>query len=76
MITTGKTLGEVGWIKWETGIDKHTLLYTEWMSNKDLLSGTQKSTQYSVGTYMGEKKDICICTIDSCCWTPEINTTL
>ena len=29
-----KTLG--GEIKWEFGIDVYTLLYMEWMSNKDL----------------------------------------
>ena len=41
--------------KWEVGIDIYTLLYMEWISNKDLLHSTGKSTQYSVVTSMGKE---------------------
>ena len=44
-----------GSIKWEIWINIHSLLCMEWMSNKDLLYSTGKSTQYSAVTYMGEE---------------------
>lgn len=49
---------------WELGIGTFTLLYVEWMVNRDLLHSTGNSTQYSVITYMGkesEKAWICVC---------------
>ena len=50
MVTKGEMLR--GGIKWEAVIDIYTLLYMEWMNNKDLVYNTQKSTQYSIVTYM------------------------
>ena len=43
-------------INWEDGIDKHTLLYIEYMTNKDLMYKTGRSTQCSVITYMRKKQ--------------------
>ena len=37
-------------------IEIHTLLYMEWMSNKDLYS-TGKSIQYSIVSYMGKESE-------------------
>ena len=34
-----------------------TLLYMEWMVNRDLLYSTEKSTQYSVITYVGKNSE-------------------
>ena len=42
---------------WEVGIAIHTLLYMEWMRNKDLLHGTGRSTQYSVGIHMQKESE-------------------
>ena len=36
---------------------QYILLYKEWMNSKDLLSSTEKSTQYSVVTYMGKESE-------------------
>ena len=41
-----------GGIKWEVGINIHTVLYIKQISNKDLLYSRGKSTQYCVTTYM------------------------
>ena len=63
-------------------MDMYTLLYLTWITNKDLLCGTESSSQYSVMAYIGKeslkkkKVDICVCTTDSFCCTPETNTTL
>ena len=38
-------------------VTKEEMLYTEWMSNKDLLYSTEKSTPYSVVTYMGKDSE-------------------
>ena len=38
----------------EFGIKIYTLLYTKYMTNKDRLYSTGKSTQYLVMTYMGK----------------------
>ena len=59
---------------WQFGTSIYTLLYTEWMVNKDLLYGTGNCTQCSMITYMG--MDICIYITESLCCTVEINTTL
>ena len=48
----GKEVG-VG-INWEIGIDIHTLLYINQITNKNLLYSTRNTTQYSVMTYMGK----------------------
>ena len=37
-----------GGINWEIGIGIYTLLYTEWITNKNLVVSTGNSTQYSV----------------------------
>lgn len=42
-------------IKCEVGIDTYTLLYMEYMTNKDLMYSPGKSTQDSVITYGGKK---------------------
>ena len=42
-----------GGINWEIGIDIYTLLYIKYITNKNLLYSTGKSTQYSVMTYIG-----------------------
>ena len=47
--------GMVGGINWGIGIDKNTLLYIKWITNKYLLYNTVNSSQYSVMTYMGIK---------------------
>ena len=41
--------GEGGIVR-EFGIDKYTLLYLEWITNKDLLYSTGNSAQYYVTT--------------------------
>ena len=83
--TTIRNLKWIMWggISWETGIDIYTLLYIKQITNNNLLYSTGNSTQYSVMAFMGKesrkKKNrvaICICTTDSLCCTPEINTTL
>ena len=55
MVTKGKTLG--GGINREVGIDKDTLLYLTFLSNKDLGYSTEKSTPCSVIIYMGEESE-------------------
>ena len=44
-------------INWETGIDKHAVLYIKEITNKDLLYSTGNSTQYSVIIYMGKESE-------------------
>ena len=39
------------------GINKYTLLYTKWITNKDLLYSTGNYTQYSVITYKGKESE-------------------
>ena len=48
MVTTGKRLG--GEIDLEFNIDVYTLLYLEYLTNKNLLYSTKNSAQYSVIT--------------------------
>ena len=52
MVTRG---GWGGGINWEIGIDIYTLLYINYITNKDLLYSTGNSTQCSVMTYMGKE---------------------
>ena len=47
--------GKGGGINWEIGINIYTLLYIKQIINKDLLSSTGNSTQYSVMAYMGKE---------------------
>ena len=70
MVTKGEGLG--GGMNWGFGIGICTLLYIEWIVNGDLLYSPEKSTQYSVITYMG--MDIRI--TESTCCAAEINITL
>ena len=72
MVTKGEGL-ERGkdWSFWN---GKYKQLYVEWMINKDLLSSTGKSTQYSVITYMG--MDMCKCMAEILHCSAEINTIL
>ena len=68
MVTKEDALG--GGINLEVRIDIYTLIHMEWISNKNLLYSTGKSTQYSVVTYMGkepEKEWMCIYTYN--CFT-------
>ena len=61
-------MGREGIVR-EFGMDMYTLLYFEWIINKDLLYSTGNSTQYSVIAYMGtvSKKRVAICVTDSPC---------
>ena len=52
MVTGGKGGGG---INWEIGIDIYTPLYIKYISNKDLLYSTGKSTQYPVMAYIGKE---------------------
>ena len=52
-VSRGETLGRE--LNEEVGINTHTLLYIKWISNKDLLYSTGKSTQYSIITYVGKR---------------------
>ena len=45
--------GRGGGMDWEIGINIYTLLYTEQITNKNLLNSTGNSIQYSAMTYMG-----------------------
>ena len=42
-------------INWEIGIDIYTLLCRKYITNKDLLYSTGKSTQYSVIASVGKE---------------------
>ena len=55
MVTKGETLG--GRINQEFGINIYTLLYIKYVTNKDQLYSTGKSTQYSVITYIGKESE-------------------
>ena len=39
----------------EFGMDRYTLLYLKWITNKDLLSSTGNSAQYYVAGWMGRE---------------------
>ena len=52
-----------GAMDWGSGISICTLLYIEWIVNRDLMYSTGNSAQYSAVTYMGkeyEKEWICV----------------
>ena len=51
MVVRGKN-GEEGIVR-ELGMDMHTLLYFEWIINKDLLYSTGNSVQCYVTAWMG-----------------------
>ena len=58
-------MGEMagGGMDWRFGIATCTLLYMEWMVNRDLLYSTGNLTRYSEMIYLGkefEKEWICI----------------
>ena len=88
MVIRGETWGKMTDWDFETGIC--TLLYIEWITNKDLLYSTGNSTQYSVVAYMGKESEkrmdicvcacvcvrVCVCVSGSLCCTPEANTAL
>ena len=67
-------------MNWEFVTGICTLLYREWMVNRELLYSTGNSTQYFVITYMGneaEKRvDQLVHITESLCYIAEINTTL
>ena len=69
MVTKGKRRGGGG-INYEVVMNIYTPLFTQLITNKDLLYSTGSPTQYSIITYM----DICI-TKPLCC-TPETHATL
>ena len=48
MVTRGERWGE-GIVR-EFGIDMYTLLYLEWITNKDQLCSTENSARYYVTT--------------------------
>ena len=62
----------------EIGVDTYMLLYTKYITNKDLLYSTGNSTQYSIMTYMEieSKKRMDICITDSLCCISEAYITL
>ena len=48
----------VGWgTNQKLGMNIHTLLYINWITNKDLLYSTKNSTQYSIITYVGKESE-------------------
>ena len=65
-------------MKWEFGISRCKLVYTEWI-NKVLLYSTGNYIQYPVINHNGreyEAEYICLCITESLCCAPETNTTL
>ena len=49
----GGRMGE--WIIRQLGIDRYTLLYLKWITNKDLLYSTENSAQCYVAAWMGRE---------------------
>ena len=45
--------GKNGGRRWELGIGMYTLLYLEWIHNKDLLYSTRNSGQWHMAAWMG-----------------------
>ena len=64
----------------EVGKVMCTLLYSEWITNKDLLYSTWNSSQCSVPAWMeegfGDRMDTCVWMAESLCCSPETTTTL
>ena len=76
-----------GWREWivrELGVDMHTLLYLKWITNKDLLYGTEwNGMEFCLmlcgnldGRRAGRRMDTCICMTEALCCPPETITTL
>ena len=51
------TKGEMRGLNQQFGVNIYVLLYIKQVTNKDLLHGTGKSTQFSVITYMGKESE-------------------
>ena len=51
---SGGRMGGRG-IVWEFGMERYTLLYLKWITNKDLLYSTWNSVQCYVADWMGRK---------------------
>ena len=64
----------------EFGEVMYTLLYSKWITNKDLLHGTGNSAQCYVAAWMGGgfegRVDTCVCMAESFHHSPETITTL
>ena len=64
----------------EFGINMYTLLYLEWITNKDLLCSTWNSAPCHVATWMGGgvwgRMDTCMCIAESFHCSPENTTAL
>ena len=64
----------------EFGKIMYTVLYSKWITNKDLLYSTWNSTQSFCASLDGRglwgRMDTCICTAESLHWSPETTTTL
>ena len=65
----------------EFGIDRNTLLYSKWITNKDLLYSTGNSAQCYVAAWMGgefggEWIHVYVCMAESLCCPSETITTL
>jgi len=65
----------------EFGIDRNTLLYLKWITNKDLLYSTGNSAQCYVAAWMGgefggEWIHVYVCMAESLCCPSETITTL
>ena len=66
-----------GGIAREFGKVLYTLLYSNWITNKDLVYSTWNSSQCSVPAWMEEGfGDTCVCMAESLCCSPETTTTL
>ena len=51
------TKGERREINWEFEINRYTLLYTKYMTNKDLLYNTGTYTRVCIITYKGKESE-------------------
>ena len=65
----------------EFGIDRNTLLYLKWITNKDLLYSTGNSAQCYTAAWMGgefggEWIHVYVCMAESLCCPSETITTL
>ena len=61
----------------EFGMDMYTLLYFQWIINKDLLYRTRDSAQCYAAAWMArECGGECICMTDFLCCAPETLTAL
>lgn len=54
---------------WEDGIDTCTLLYIKWITRRDLLCSTGRSTQCFMVACVGEKNEhMCVCCLLTLLW--------